>query len=110
MVHFEHSRKHSLVCRAFVSSLIVGALVAFSAACGGDDEASADPKTSCDSMCKKTGFTGSNVSDEGHEVNCFCQGSGTVTDEACTSMCQSLGKTGKPFRSGSSANNACQCE
>lgn len=100
----------SLVSRSFVACSIVGVLVAFSAACGSDDESSADPKTSCDAMCKKTGFTASNVSDEGHEVNCFCQGSGTVTDEACTEMCQSLGKAGKPFRSGGNANNACQCQ
>lgn len=101
--------KRSLFVRSLVSSFIVCSLAALSSACGDDDPPS-DPKASCDSMCKKTGFTSSNLRDEGHELNCFCQGSGTVTEEACTEMCTDLGKGGQPFGSGGNGPNACQCQ
>ena len=95
-----------MVLSVALVSMLVGA-------CSSDDEAStATPTASCDSMCKGAGFTASRIDVQSNETNCFCTGTGTVTATACTEMCKSTGKPGKPFRSGAAAasDNACQCQ
>lgn len=63
-------------------------------------------------MCKGAGYTSSNLSEQGHETNCFCQGGtgGQVSDAACTEMCKSVGKPGTTFGTSGAAKNACQCQ
>lgn len=97
--------------RTLFVSTVTALLVASSAACGSDDEVgSSDPTAACDSMCKGGGFTASRLDAQPNETNCFCTGAGTITAAACTDMCKSTGKPGKPFGSGGATANACQCQ
>jgi hypothetical protein len=99
----------SLLSRVFIALSIVSA-IALTAACG-DDEENANPKASCDSMCKGAGFTTSNLDQQANETNCFCQGgNGTVSEAACTDMCKAVGKPGKPFGPSGPTKTACQCQ
>lgn len=84
-------------------------------ACSDDDDAAGgggDVAGSCDTMCKGAGFTSSRVDQQPNETNCFCTGTGTITADACTNMCKSVGKPGQPFGSGAGVTsaNSCQCQ
>ena len=82
-------------------------------ACGGgskdDDSAAAggteSPEAACTTMCTDAGFDAGTADVYDHEVNCTCTGSGTVTDEGCTDLCDGLG-----WSSAEAYDvNACQC-
>ena len=102
------SRFASLPVRAAVV-LLVGVLSALTGACSDDDDKK-DPGGACTDLCTGAGFSSSRVDDHPHETNCFCTGTGTVTAQACTNMCTSIGKTkSEPFGNGAQGPNACQC-
>jgi hypothetical protein len=83
----------------------------------GEDEVSgppvpkADAQKVCNDMCSETSFAESRVDILENETNCICTGPGTVTVEACQSMCQGINKpTSAPYKtSGAIRVDACQC-
>lgn len=101
------SHSASLPVRAAVV-LLVGVLAAVTG-CSDDDDKK-DAGGACTDLCTGAGFSSSRVDDHPHETNCFCTGAGTVSAQACTNMCTSIGKTkSEPFGNGAQGPNACQC-
>ncbi len=99
-------QRTALVC-------VTALLVAAAAACSDDDDASSgskSPEKACADVCAETKFSSSRVDVQPNETNCFCTGAGTMTTDACTNMCSSLGKSkAQAFGSAAGPANACQC-
>jgi hypothetical protein len=97
--------RRSLYPTTSLLSLCFGLVIA-AMGCGGSD-----PATSCKDMCTGAGYSSSNADVQPHEINCFCSGgTGTVTSESCTKLCQSLGKSSAmTFKSSGTVVNSCQC-
>ena len=94
----------------FLTSLALTALLSL-AACGDKDDdtgaaGAADAAGECTALCTDAGYSGGTADEYEHELNCFCEGSGTnILAEDCTAMCEDLGwSQGEAFDA-----NACQC-
>ena len=94
-----------------VRAAVIVLVAVFTALAGcSDDEDDKDPAGACTDLCTGAGFSSSRVDAQPHETNCFCTGNGTVSAQACTNMCTSIGKAkAEPFGKGAQGSNACQC-
>ncbi|WAS95882.1 hypothetical protein [Nannocystis punicea] len=56
-----------------------------------DDEEELTTASACTATCLNAGFSGGDAKEYALEVYCYCSGSGSLGEAACSAMCKSLG-------------------
>lgn len=77
---------------------------------GGDGLGGTEVAYECTSMCQAEGFSDGAGDEYDHEVNCTCDGAGTVSDSACADMCTEIGWSSSVTYSSTGGDiDSCQC-